>query len=163
MVFQRRCFVLDRCEQRWSEAMTGYLEPTQEAGRAFFQRGIAGPVAMLNLLRFRAVADYTANPELAPPAPISGADAFDRYVAYTLPYLARSGGALTFVGAGGPWLIGPADERWDRVMLVRQSSTQSFLAFAQDAGYLAGLGHRTAALEDSRLLPLVVQAFPALG
>lgn len=28
-------------------------------------------------------------------------------------------------------------------------------AFAADEGYLAGLGHRTAALEDSRLLPLV--------
>lgn len=43
-----------------------HLEPTQEAGRAFFQRGIAGPVVMLNLLRFRTLADYAANPELAP-------------------------------------------------------------------------------------------------
>ena len=140
-----------------------YLEPTQEAGRAFFQRGIAGPVVMLNLLRFRAVADYAANPELAPPAPISGAEAFDRYVAHTLPYLERSGGSLMFVGAGGPFLIGPMDECWDRVMLVRQSSVQSFLAFAQDAGYLAGLGHRTAALADSRLLPLVELPVQALG
>jgi hypothetical protein len=48
-------------------------------------------------------------------------------------------------------------------MLVRQSSMQSFLAFAQDAGYLAGLGHRTAALADSRLLPLVEMPVPALG
>lgn len=143
--------------------MTGYLEPTQEAGRALFQRSIAGPVTMLNLLRFRAVADYAANPELTPPAPISGAEAFERYVAHTLPYLVRSGGALTFMGAGGPFLIGPADERWDRVMLVRQSSLQSFLAFAQDAGYLAGLGHRTAALADSRLLPLVELPVAALG
>lgn len=118
---------------------------------------------MLNLLRFRAVADYAAHPELAPPAPISGAAAFERYVAHTLPHLERSGGALMFVGEGGPFLIGPADERWDRVMLVRQSSVQSFLAFAQDAGYLAGLGHRTAALADSRLLPLVEQRVPALG
>ena len=118
---------------------------------------------MLNLLRFRAVADYAANPELAPPAPISGAAAFERYVAHTLPYLERSGGSLMFVGEGGPFLIGPADERWDRVMLVRQSSVQSFLAFAQDAGYLAGLGHRTAALADSRLLPLVELPVPALG
>lgn len=140
-----------------------YLEPTQEAGRAFFQRGIAGPIVMLNLLRFRRVADYAANPELAPPAPISGAAAFERYVAHTLPYLERSGGSLMFVGEGGSNLIGPADERWDRVMLVRQSSAQSFLAFAQDAGYLAGLGHRTAALADSRLLPLVEQRVPALG
>jgi hypothetical protein len=143
--------------------MTGYLEPTQEAGRAFFQRGIAGPVVMLNLLRFRAVADYAANPELAPSAPISGAAAFERYVAHTLPYLTRSGGSLMFVGEGGPLLIGPAEERWDRVMLVRQSSAQSFLAFAEDAGYLAGLGHRTAALADSRLLPLVELPVPALG
>jgi hypothetical protein len=48
-------------------------------------------------------------------------------------------------------------------MLVRQSSVQSFLAFAQDAGYLAGLGHRTAAVEDSRLLPLVELPAQALG
>jgi hypothetical protein len=40
-------------------------------------------------------------------------------------------------------------------MLVRQSSIASFLAFASNDGYLAGIGHRTAALEDSRLLPLI--------
>jgi hypothetical protein len=68
-----------------------------------------------------------------------------------------------FVGEGGPLLIGPAEERWDRVMLVRQSSVQSFLAFAQDAGYLAGLGHCTAALADSRLPPLVELPVAALG
>jgi len=80
--------------------------------------------------------------------------AFDRYVAHTLPHLQDSGGALLFLGVGGAFLIGPAGERWDRAMLVRQSSVQSFMAFASHAGYLAGLGHRTAALEDSRLLPL---------
>jgi hypothetical protein len=133
---------------------TPTLEPTQDAGRAFWQRGITGPVVMLNLLRFRAVADYAAHPELAPAGPISGAAAFDRYVAHTLPYLRASGGELMFLGEGGRFLIGPAEERWDRAMLVRQSSVQSFMAFAGHAGYLAGLGHRTAALEDSRLLPL---------
>jgi uncharacterized protein (DUF1330 family) len=133
---------------------TPYLEPTQDAGRAFWQRGIAGPVVMLNLLRFRAIADYSADPDLAPAAPISGAAAFDRYVAHTLPYLTESGGALVFLGEGGRFLIGPEEERWDRVALVRQSSVQAFMAFANHAGYLAGLGHRTAALEDSRLLPL---------
>ena len=30
-----------------------------------------------------------------------------------------------------------------------------FMAFASNEAYLAGIGHRTAALEDSRLLPLV--------
>jgi hypothetical protein len=59
-----------------------------------------------------------------------------------------------FLGVGGPFLIGPEDERWDMAMLVRQSSVTSFLAFASNDAYLAGLGHRTAALDDSRLLPL---------
>ncbi|WP_395022436.1 DUF1330 domain-containing protein [Dongia sp.] len=134
--------------------LTTYLEPTQEAGRAFWQRGAGGPVVMLNLIRFRAIADYSAHPELAPAVPISGEAAFDRYVAHTLPYLKESGGDLLFLGSGGELLIGPPEERWDRAMLVRQASVQSFMAFAQHAGYLAGLGHRTAALEDSRLLPL---------
>lgn len=133
------------------------LEPTQAAGRAFIQRAIAGEVVMLNLLRFRAVADYSAHPELAPATPISGAEAYDCYIAHTLPHLKQSGGELMFLGSGGSFLIGPADESWDCVMLVRQSSVQSFLDFAANTDYLAGLGHRTAAVADSRLLPLIAR------
>lgn len=134
---------------------TRYLEPTMEAGRALMMRGIKGPVVMLNLLRFRAVADYSAAPTLEPPAPISGAEAFQRYIDHTLPHLSASGGELIFLGAGGPWFIGPNAERWDMVMLVRQSSLESFMAFAANEAYLEGIGHRTAAIENSRLLPLV--------
>lgn len=132
-----------------------YLEPTQESGRAFVSRGIAGPVVMLNLLRFRDVADYSDMPELAPAEAISGAQAFQLYVAHTRPYLEASGGELVFFGKGGHFLIGPAEERWDAVMLVRQRSVGDFMAFASNTEYLRGLGHRTAALEDSRLLPMV--------
>lgn len=135
-------------------AINRYLEPTQQAGRAFAMRRMPGMVLMLNLLRFRAVADYSAFPELAPQAPISGAAAFQRYIDHTLPFLRESGGDLVFLGTGETFLIGPADERWDAVMLVRQRSAESFLAFASHRSYLAGLGHRAAALEDSRLLPL---------
>lgn len=131
-----------------------YLEPTQESGRAFVMRGMQGNVVMLNLLRFRETADYSANPELAPKTPISGAEAFDRYINHTLPFLHESGGELLFLGAGGPLLIGPEHERWDLLMMVRQSSAQSFLAFSGNKDYLAGMGHRTAAIEDSRILPV---------
>ena len=132
-----------------------YFEPTQESGRAFVRRGISAEVVMLNLLRFREVADYSASPELAPENPVSGAEAYDRYIAHTLPHLRRSGGDLLFMGEGGPWLIGPEGERWDRMLLVRQKSVEAFMAFATDEGYLAGIGHRTAALADARLFPLV--------
>lgn len=140
--------------------MQAYLDPGAEQARALFARGITGEVVMLNLLRLRAVADYSAHPGLAPPEPISGAEAYERYIAHTLPFLEESGGEILFLGDGGAFLIGPENERWDRAMLVRQSSVEAFMAFAANTAYLAGLGHRTAAAEDSRLLPLVRSATP---
>jgi hypothetical protein len=135
--------------------MTSYIQPTEKQGREFFMRGIEGEVVMLNLLRFRDIADYSASPELAPDHELSGPEAYKLYMDHTLPYLKESDGEILFYGEGGSFVIGPEDERWDAVMLVRQKSVADFLAFAQNRDYLAGMGHRTAALEDSRLLPLV--------
>jgi len=137
-----------------------YLEPSEGSARRLFHRGLEGPVMMLNLLRFRDTADYREFPDLAPPQPISGSEAYDRYVRHTLPFLEASGGSVELFGAGGHNFVGPADERWDLVMLIRQRSLNDFLAFASNEDYLAGIGHRTAALEDSRLLPVVERSLP---
>jgi hypothetical protein len=131
------------------------LQPSEANGAAVFRNRIEGPVVMLNLLRFRAVADYSASPEIAPDAPVSGRDAFDIYIRHTLPHLRASGGELLFLGSGGPFLIGPEGQGWDCAMLVRQASLEAFVSHAVNEAYMAGIGHRTAALADSRLLPLV--------
>lgn len=132
-----------------------YIEPTQTAAAAFFSAPPPGPVVMLNLLRFRELADYGAHPELAPDAPITGAAAYQRYVEHTAPFLLEVGGRLLYDGDGGPLLIGPERARWDRVLLVEHRSATVFLSFATNQGYLAGMGHRVAALADSRLLPTI--------
>ncbi len=132
-----------------------YLEPTQKSGAALFSRKVKGEIIMLNLLRFREVADYSLNPELAPAGPISGKEAYQKYIDHTLPILEATGGGIVFLGEGGGYLIGPEEERWDLAMLIRQNSLTDFMAFATHKEYLAGIGHRTAAVEDSRLLPLV--------
>jgi len=131
-----------------------YIEPTQEAGAAFFGNPPKGPVDMLNMLRFREVADYSKTPKLAPAAPISGAEAYKLYAAHTMPFLLEAGGEVLFRGTGGLYLIGPADDCWDVVMIIRHQSAEHFVSFARNKKYLAGVGHRTAALEDSRLLPI---------
>src|SRR3990167_2189362 len=102
------------------QLVKSYLEPTQEAGREFFSRNIQGPIVMLNLMRFRAMADYSSAPQLAPSVPITGAAAYKLYMDHTLPFLTKSGGEILFYGQGGRYLIGPSYERWDAVMLVRQ-------------------------------------------
>lgn len=132
-----------------------YLMPTQEAGRKFIMRQLQGSIVMLNLLRFRDVADYSDSPELMPAKPISGKQAYQLYIEHTLPFLTKSGGEILFMGKGGDFLIGPTNESWDVILLIRQNSVDSFLAFESDLEYMKGIGHRTAALLDSRLLPII--------
>lgn len=132
-----------------------YLTPTQEARYKFISKGIKGNVVMLNLLRFRKIADYNDFSELKPDNEISGKEAYELYINHTLSFLERSGGELIFMGEASNYLIGPIDEVWDAVLLVKQRSVEDFLAFEQNKEYMAGIGHRIAALEDSRLLPII--------
>ena len=132
-----------------------HLDPTDDSARALLGRGISGPFLMLNLLRFRAWADYTGSPQSAPATPISGTAAYDLYVDHTMPFLAATGGSVSLLADGGHYFVGPGDERWDVAMVIRQASIEDFFAFASNPEYLAGVCHRTAAVEDSRLLPLV--------
>lgn len=133
-----------------------FIDPTEDQGRAFFmrERDTGAPVTMLNLLRFRDVADYSAFPALAPEAPISGREAYARYMAHTTPFLEEAGGELVFKGAAADNVIGPVGREWDLVLLVKHKSAEAFVSFAQNEAYKAGLGHRAAALADSRLIPL---------
>ena len=134
--------------------MTRYLDPTDQTAMALFAREFSGPITMLNLLKLREWADYSETPELAPEEPVTGKQAYDSYIQHTLPYLRETGGELVYLGEGGNYFIGPEGEGWDLVMLVRQNSVKDFLAFATHEAYLKGIGHRTAAVCDSRLLPL---------
>lgn len=131
-----------------------HFAPTDAAAIATLNRGLQGPVVMLNLLKFRDIADYARAPQLAPTSPISGRAAYARYEAGLAPLLAASGGEVLFSGTGGNWFIGPEAEGWDRVLLVRQASLERFFAFARDPEAQEIGHHRTAALADSRLLPL---------
>jgi len=131
-----------------------YIAPTDITARSLIARGMESPVVMLNLLKFRDIADYSQAPDMAPDTPISGAAAYDLYAAGIAPLLAASGGEVLFEGAGGDWFIGPEGDGWDRVLLVRQASVAAFLSFAQNPDAQRIGQHRTAALSDSRLLPM---------
>ena len=68
--------------------------------------------------------------------------------------LEATGGELSWLADGGAWFVGPEDERWDLAMLITQNSLEDFFAFATNEAYLAGVGHRDAAVEDVRMLAL---------
>ncbi|MEM9885586.1 MAG: DUF1330 domain-containing protein [Bacteroidota bacterium] len=132
-----------------------HIHTTPESGRNFFaaHRG-KGKVVMLNLLKFKEKADYSISPELAPANEISGEAAYQTYAKHALPLLEKAGSKTLFYGTCSPFLIGPSTEAWDAMLLVEHESAEAFVAFSQDKAYLKIVGHRTAALEDSRLLPI---------
>ncbi len=136
--------------------MKTYIGPTDESQKEFYgQFKGKGPITMLNLLKFRPIAKYSGTGISHVEEGISGKTAYAKYLELTLPVLKKAGGNIKFYGSCGDFLIGPENKGWDAVLLVEYESVDVFVAFAQSEAYLKNAGHRTASLEDSRLLPII--------
>lgn len=107
------------------------------------------PVVMLNLLRFKAQADPVDGE-----AGRTGAQAYARYGELAAPHLERVGAEIVWRGTARGSVIAPEGEAWDEVLLVRYPSPQAFVAMVTDPAYQALARHRTAALEDARLVAM---------
>jgi uncharacterized protein (DUF1330 family) len=127
------------------------IDPTGARIKDLRDNGPDGPVVMLNLLKFRKVADY---PPGHPDAGCTGAEAYDRYEAlFTKTVGAVSQARPLYNGPAMRILAGSeADGDWDRMLIVRYPSRKHFLAMMADETYREGLVHRYAALERTILL-----------
>lgn len=134
--------------------MVKYLDASQESGKRFYQEFHGkGKIVILNLLKFREKADYTNYEQLQPEEELGGEEAYQLYMDSTLPELQKAGSKILYYGKCKGFLIGPESEKWDAVLMVEHQSVLKFMEFAKNKDYLKSAGHRTAALEDSRLLP----------
>lgn len=107
------------------------------------------PLLMLNLLRFQLQANYASG---SSHAPCSGREAYGRYSQTALRKVRGVGGEVQLMAAAQTALIAPATEHWDELLLVRYPSKAAFLSMLADPEYRAATEHRTAALQDSRLI-----------
>jgi len=105
------------------------------------------PVIMVNLLKFKEVAAYKDGT-----AGCSGKKAYGLYAQALLTLLKEIGAEVVYLGKVNGTLIGPADEGWDEVLLVKYPSIAAFTAMIDSPAYKAVVKHRTAALADSRLI-----------
>ena len=129
--------------------MTGHVDPSRERFAAFAASGVAGPVQMLNLIRFRDAAGYADG--RAPRPGMSGADAYAEYARASAPFFRGVGGEIVWSGKPVAGVIGPAGERWDAGFLAEYPALDAFLRMVKDDGYQAIVHHRQAAVADSRL------------
>ncbi len=134
--------------------MKSYINAKPESGKNFYlEFKDKGKIVLLNLLKFKSKANYTNLDSLKPEKELSGKEAYQLYMDHTLPELKKAGSRVLFYGDSKNFLIGPESESWDAVLLVEHASVAKFMEFSQNKDYLKTAGHRTAALEDSRLLP----------
>jgi uncharacterized protein (DUF1330 family) len=128
----------------------GCVEPSPEQLRSFVEaEGDDAPVVMINLLRYRERAHY---PPGFDAEPCSGREAYQRYGVLVAPHIASAGARMLWLGSVQASVIAPAEERWDDAILVEYPSRKAFLQMVTNPEYLAVAGHRTAALDDSRLI-----------
>lgn len=131
--------------------MKTYLQPTITQGNEFFTKLKGkGSFVMLNLIRFNDKALYTEEKEIEK----TGKEAYDLYLNKISSGLVAIGSEILFKGKPNRFLIGPIDEQWDFLVLVKHQSVACFLAFSQSKVYLENIKHQTASIKDFRLLPM---------
>ena len=128
-----------------------HVDPTRAAFDAFKALPRDEPIWMLNLVRFRDVADYPPGHALHGQG-LSGAEAYKRYGEDSGPIFARVGGSVVWRGAMQLMLTGPADEAWDAIFVAHYPTAGAFLAMVTDADYREAVKHRQAAVLTSRLV-----------
>lgn len=105
------------------------------------------PVVMVNLLKFR---DSAQGKDLS--VACSGRKAYGLYAEALIKILPAHHAEVMYLGSVCGSIIGPTDETWDEVLLVRYPSIQAFIGMVESPEYKAVVKYRTAALEDSRLI-----------
>lgn len=128
-----------------------HIDPTRAAFDAFKALPREEPIWMLNLVRFRDVADYPEGHSLHGQG-LSGAEAYKRYGEDSGPIFDRVGGQVVWRGAMQVMLTGPTDEQWDTIFIAHYPTAGAFLAMVTDPDYREAVKHRQAAVLTSRLV-----------
>ncbi|MEQ9641397.1 MAG: DUF1330 domain-containing protein [Alphaproteobacteria bacterium] len=123
----------------------GELDFDAEALDAMAGGDPAEPVVMLNLLRYRNVAQSGHGVD-----GLSGREAYGVYGQRFAELHPRFGGEPIWMGRASRSIIG--SEEWDVVMLVRYPTRRQFVEMLKDPDYQAIAPIRAAALADSRLI-----------
>ncbi len=132
-----------------------HIDPSSEAFAKVVAdaKTMSGPIRMINLLKFKDVADYGDVPDPAGEgAPSTGAEAYARYGRVAVGEIATVGGSIFYAAQADMTVIGPSEEDWDQVAIAEYPSRAAFLEMLAKPSYQAGIVHRVAGLADTRLI-----------
>ncbi len=116
--------------------------PHPEQAMTFFGAPEDGPYVMVNLLKFKAKAEYADGSD----ADLSGREAYARYGAEVSKLVQKLGGRMLYSGAVTSLMIGEVEDLWDMVALVEYPSLEAFRNMAMSPEMHAIEHHRKAGL-----------------
>jgi len=117
--------------------------PSGEAQRrAMMEPGPAGPIVMVNLLKFKERAAY----EDGRATTLSGREAYDIYGREVTKLVAGVGGRVLFSAEVTFLMLGQAEPLWDRVALAEYPNRAALVKMAVSPAYQQIAPHRTAGL-----------------
>ncbi|MFK8022388.1 MAG: DUF1330 domain-containing protein [Ilumatobacter sp.] len=125
------------------------FQPTADQFRALRDDPYEGPIAQVNLLKFRVKAEYAADHELHGTAEPGGV-AYKRYVDAFEIAAAEVGGTCLLYGATERYFIGEGD--WDAVLVNHFPNRAAFIATLNHPDYHAMHQHRDAGLLCQELI-----------
>jgi len=131
--------------------MTGYVDPSRENWQAFKDLPRDRPIHMLNLIKFRDLAEY---PEGHPNhgKGLTGREAYAIYYEGFQRVVAQDGAAMVWEAPIECVVTGPAGE-WDEAFVMGYPNSAVFMAMVKNEEYIRDVvPHRTAAVADSRLI-----------
>ena len=124
-----------------------------------------GPIWMVNLMKYREVADYSQVLDDSisdiPRSPISGREADDRYAPFGP--LAAVGAEIVFIADVESQLLGD-NPTWDRVAVVKYPSRRSFVEMEARPDFQAKHVHKDAGMQETIVigcLPIETPSIPA--
>jgi uncharacterized protein (DUF1330 family) len=125
------------------------FQPTADQFRAFRDDPHDGPVAQVNILKFKVKAAYRPeDPEYG--ETISGRDAYMRYSEAFTVAAAEVGGTTLLLGDTERFFIGNGD--WDAVLVNHFPNRQAFIATLNHKDYKEMSRHREAGLLCQELI-----------
>ena len=131
--------------------MGGYVDPSRENWQRFKDLPRDRPIHMLNLIKFRDLAEY---PEGHPNhgKGLTGREAYDIYRAGFQRVVANDGAAMVWEAPMECVVTGPEGE-WDEAFVMGYPDSATFMKMVRNEEYIRDVvPHRTAAVADSRLI-----------
>ena len=122
--------------------VTNMVHPGAEQAATFFAGEEDGPFVMVNLLKFKAHAEYPDGSD----AHLTGAEAYLRYGMAVREHIKAVGGKAGYAGPVTGLLLGEVEDLWDMVALAEYPSRAAMMAMVGNPDYQEIARHRTAGL-----------------